>query len=715
MAIKIYNTQIAPTTEVGDVKSTRAMRIGLDTAAAPGRAMGNMLASGEKLYVKYEERKSKNSALKAYDVAVNGNENFEGLNQAKVKAGLMTDPDKAAAYYQAEYDKIKGYLENNVDGIFGKRFFNEKLAVAKISDMNTVKKNSYLNFITETRTVELKSMEPDIFKAATSQEGSVEHKIATDNLIKKFASPEFKELFGAKAKMIEFQTWEGVDVLKIGADLSKDPIRTLDNFNNNVYKNLSAETKIKLQSKIELAAQQKISSDLKEDEVRASLGLEPQFNANEYLKVFEGFESYDAIKLQIDINDKVRGAIQQVHTAKEEDLSNIKFYKLEGSGAEILAKRKANTIIRSAIEQRQTAINNGDAAGYISKIDPNIIALDEKISTSQDANTQKELIKEKKLLLDQKFNELNIPLNKRFYMSQSQAQSIVGNIKDAERWEEQEQILNGIEELYGKEDMPDIIRHLALEGMPLANQISLSTNDPNLKKDILASGKTKDLEQIIKANNIDIKKLRNKISDNLDDFEETIYNQPEGKISKQEYIDGLQETLYKAVLIRTSKTGDLDNSIKSVTQEFLRDYVISDNKTFFIPRDVNGTSVSVGAVKIKAEAIQLAVEQGNYLDRFHNNDYKHYATMADENDLSDEVVKNNIKKSIQKHSKWLLNDTSTGIVLYFDSANGVMPVVNSEGKKIEFLFLNSEFIEPETNAELPVLPDQNFGLNEYDG
>ena len=251
--------------------------------------------------------------------------------------------------------------------------------------------------------------------------------------------------------------------------------------------------------------------------------------------------------------------------------------------------------------------------------------------------------------------------------------------------------------------------------MPLANQISLSTNDPNLKKDILASGKTKDLEQIIKANNIDIKKLRNKISDNLDDFEETIYNQPEGKISKQEYIDGLQETLYKAVLIRTSKTGDLDNSIKSVTQEFLRDYVISDNKTFFIPRDVNGTSVSVGAVKIKAEAIQLAVEQGNYLDRFHNNDYKHYATMADENDLSDEVVKNNIKKSIQKHSKWLLNDTSTGIVLYFDSANGVMPVVNSEGKKIEFLFLNSEFIEPETNAELPVLPDQNFGLNEYDG
>ncbi len=278
MAIKIYNTQIAPTTEVGEIKSTRGMRIGLDTAAAPGKAMSNMLASGEKLYVKYEERKSKNSALKAYDVAVNGNENFEGLNQAKVKAGLMTDPDKAAAYYQAEYEKVKGYLENNIDGIFGKKFFNEKLAIAKISDMNTVKKNSYLNFIQETRTVELKSMEPDIFKAATSPKGSVEHKIATDNLIKKFASPEFKDLFGAKAKQVEFQTWEGVDILKFSNDLENDAIDTYDKilakdkdgFIN--YTNLSADKRMQLVNSAKNAAQAMSSREMRKYFESAKIG-----------------------------------------------------------------------------------------------------------------------------------------------------------------------------------------------------------------------------------------------------------------------------------------------------------------------------------------------------------------------------------------------------------------------------------------------------------
>ena len=56
MAIKIYQTQIRPTTEVKERASTPGMKISLDTAAAPGRAFGNMMAAGEKLYVKYEQQ-----------------------------------------------------------------------------------------------------------------------------------------------------------------------------------------------------------------------------------------------------------------------------------------------------------------------------------------------------------------------------------------------------------------------------------------------------------------------------------------------------------------------------------------------------------------------------------------------------------------------------------------------------------------------------------
>ena len=43
MAIKIYQSQIAHTSEVKERASTRGMRISMDTAAAPGRALAGML------------------------------------------------------------------------------------------------------------------------------------------------------------------------------------------------------------------------------------------------------------------------------------------------------------------------------------------------------------------------------------------------------------------------------------------------------------------------------------------------------------------------------------------------------------------------------------------------------------------------------------------------------------------------------------------------
>ena len=72
MAIKIYQTQVRPTIEVKERLSTSGMRVPMETAAAPGMALSNMLESGEKLYVKLEERKSRNSALDAKDKAING-------------------------------------------------------------------------------------------------------------------------------------------------------------------------------------------------------------------------------------------------------------------------------------------------------------------------------------------------------------------------------------------------------------------------------------------------------------------------------------------------------------------------------------------------------------------------------------------------------------------------------------------------------------------
>ena len=721
MAIKIYNTQIAPTTEVGEIKSTRGMRIGLDTAAAPGKAMSNMLASGEKLYVKYEERKSKNSALKAYDVAVNGNENFEGLNQAKVKAGLMTDPDKAAAYYQAEYEKVKGYLENNIDGIFGKKFFNEKLAIAKISDMNTVKKNSYLNFIQETRTVELKSMEPDMYKAATSQEGSVEHKIATDNLIKKFASPEFKDLFGAKAKQVEFQTWEGVDILKIEFDLSKDAKQTKKNFDAGIYKNLSAENKIKLGNKITLAAQQQALREISSDEERAKLGLNSKVNLIENLKLFEGYETYKDVKLAVDVNNYVRGAVSQVHTSKQFDLAQIKLYELTGSGDEIAAKRKANIVIQNAIQERIKAVKDNNIVGYINKIDPELADLDNRIQNSNDEETRKSLIQEKKLLLDQKFIDLGIPENKQFYLSQSEVQAAVLAITSPDKtWKEKKATLLSFGEFYGKENLPQIMKQMAGEDLPEHFIIAMSTNSEKLNQDILQSHNIKDLEKnALNETSASKKDITKRIANNLEKWEEVIENQNLGTEDAIKYKAMVENTLYRVALLRidNDKNNDWNKAVDSATQQFLSDYSIAPEKTYFIPQDVNGKFVNQGIVQTKSEAIKLDVEEGSYLDNFMGKDgYQHYASNSDIDGVSKEDIDIRVKSAIQNNNMWLLNDTSTGLVLHFTWFDGTkVPVVNSSGQKIEFNFLDTDYNAPSTKTPLTIIETYDVFSTDDDG
>ena len=101
MAIKIYQNQIRPTEEVSNRASTSGIKISMDTAAAPGRALSNMLKSGEALYVKYEQQKSENEVIEAskkMDETQMGSQNEiikEGLGTKVNRFKESTKPDEA--------------------------------------------------------------------------------------------------------------------------------------------------------------------------------------------------------------------------------------------------------------------------------------------------------------------------------------------------------------------------------------------------------------------------------------------------------------------------------------------------------------------------------------------------------------------------------------------------------------------------------------------
>ena len=741
MAIKIYQSQVRPTTEVSERASTSGMKIDQNTMTMIPRAFKGMMQAGEDVYIKYEKQKAENQVIEA-SKEIDKDEftehpaggtitTSEGLATRVNKYKESTKPDEAMAAYKADWEKTLKKYDNKFTGPFAKKLFTNYMNKRFISESGTIRDNTFINFRNESKTLKIKELDGISYRIANSQVGSREYEMAVADKNAFFTNSSNADLFGDKFKQLEFDTANNIDVLTITNHLSKDPIGTLDNFNNNVYKGLNAETKIKIGNKIVLAAQAKMTENITSDTERAKLGLDAEFDTQSYLKAFEGYENYNKIKTAVDANNFVRSKIKDVHSVKQSDLGNIQLYDLTGSGDEIAAKRKANNIISGAIKERSDAIKNNNIVGYLSKVDMEVKTIDDAIRNAGTIEEKKSLAEEKKVLLDKKFDDLGISESKRFYVSQAEIQAAVAQITDpGKTMLEKKGAILSYGEIYGKEHMPQILKQMEAEGMPNHYFIAMSTNSQTLNDDILQSYSTKDLEKVVKAElpsgttTTDIKK---RISSKINDFEEVIENQLPGSFDVINYKKNIEETLYRAVLYRVDKGMDYKDAVDKTAKEFLRDYAISPDKNFFIPRDVNGVVVNTAAVLTKTEAIGLEIEQGDMLDKFMGKDgYKHYASNLDISQLTEEDINTRVKSAIQKNHKFLLNDTSTGLILYYETADGPIPVVNSQGLKVEFLFTDqlnnktgldsTEYVFPHTQDKLTIIEEYDvFGTDEGDG
>ena len=734
MAIKIYQNQIRPTEEVTARASTPRMKVSMDTAASVGNAFSGMARAGEAVYIKYEQQKSENEVIEAskkMDETQMGSQNEiikEGLGTKVNRFKESTKPDEALANYKQEWQTQIDTITPTLKGKFAKKYFRSYMNKRYISESGAIRDNTFVNFRNESRSLKINSLQNIVYKLANNPEGSVAHNQATADLNEFNTSQNNYDLFGDKFKQLQFDTLNNIDVLTIEVDLDKNPRQTYENFKAGKYKNLNANSKTKLGLQVTLAAQQQTKNDLKEESERSVLGLPEKYSAKEYLAPFVGYEDYKQIKNIVDTNNYVREAITDVHIAKSGDLKDINLYDLTGDN--IASKRKANNIITNEIAKRQKAITEGDAAGYFSKVDPELKAIDDSINKAQNVEDKKKFIEEKKTYLDQKYDDLDITESKRFYLSKAESSGYVTAIKNAERWQDQEGILQSITELYGKDNMPKIINHLISDGLPMAHQISLSTNSSTLKQDILAADKVKDLEYNVsnKINKTEYAGIKSKLQNKLQNYEDIVMNQADGNENKSEFLVAIKSNLRKAVLLRIQKGDSTSSAIKSVTTEFLADYNTRE-KTFWVPKDVNGEEVTPDLVYNKAELIKLAVENTDYLERFHGEDgFAHYATtdgslgtLPDFAAVStpkvfNAYVKDTMIKSIKKNSKWLLNDKGTGLILYFEGTKGDLPIINSNGDKIEFLFVDdpsqigkqkiksTDYLEPLTGLPLDVVP-----------
>ena len=364
MAIKLYKSQLEPTSKTSNVLDTR--QISLSEAGSIGKAMKGMLKSGENFYIQHQKIKSDDELLDKKKAVMLGDENNKGMEAIKLEASNMKDPDEATKYY-AENVKV---FENvgETKGLFTKKKYNNWFKKQTTEDLTTIKKLSTKNFMEKVRTNELDYLE--VLKKKILYAKTEEERKNAENELAERINTKSTEIFGdgidavkkSVQKDIAFYGYKNVPFnqqSKALADAEKD-------------KRLTIEDVEKLRKHFKVSkgkATEGVKAQLKTYEENADKGIVP--DANELKNIVAVAAATGDTKLIARVDKFVKGVnlYGTLNTMDYEELS-----KAKSSVSRIITENNRSGKGTDADTQMRADIINKYYAKLTSDLDKDMIS-----------------------------------------------------------------------------------------------------------------------------------------------------------------------------------------------------------------------------------------------------------------------------------------------------------------------------------------------------
>jgi len=192
MSIKLYKSQLAPTTEGSNVLNTN--KISMAEAQSIGKAWKGMVKAGEDLYITHQDIKTDNEILEKSKEVMNGGENFTGLSETTINASQMNDPDAAGKLYNDEWQKIFDNVNGTLSNGMAKKKFKAWMTKQNLKDVNAIKTASTTNMINSLRTNKLDQIET--LKKSIIYGSPLESDIASKELAALLKDKKTADIFG---------------------------------------------------------------------------------------------------------------------------------------------------------------------------------------------------------------------------------------------------------------------------------------------------------------------------------------------------------------------------------------------------------------------------------------------------------------------------------------------------------------------------------------
>mgnify|MGYP003111323669 CR=1 FL=1 len=364
MAIKLYKSQLEPTSKTSNVLDTR--QISLSEAGSIGKAMKGMLKSGENFYIQHQKIKSDDELLDKKKAVMLGDDNNKGMEAVKLEASNMKDPDEATKYYA---ENVKVFADvGETKGLFTKKKYNNWFKKQTTEDLTTIKKLSTKNFMEKVRTNELDYLE--VLKKKILYAKTEEERKNAENELAERINGKSTEIFGdgidavkkSVQKDIAFYGYKNVPFnqqAKALADAEKD-------------KRLTIEDVEKLRKHFKVSkgkATEGVKAQLKTYEENADKGIVP--DANELKNIVAVAAATGDTKLIARVDKFVKG-VNLYGTLNTMDFEELT--KAKSSVSRILTENNRSGKGTDADTQMRADIINKYYAKLTSDLDKDMIS-----------------------------------------------------------------------------------------------------------------------------------------------------------------------------------------------------------------------------------------------------------------------------------------------------------------------------------------------------
>ena len=364
MAIKLYKSQLEPTSKTSNVLDTR--QISLSEAGSIGKAMKGMLKSGENFYIQHQKIKSDDELLDKKKAVMLGDDNNKGMEAVKLEASNMKDPDEATKYYAENVKVFEDVGETK--GLFTKKKYNNWFKKQTTEDLTTIKKLSTKNFMEKVRTNELDYLE--VLKKKILYAKTEEERKNAENELAERINTKSTEIFGdgidavkkSVQKDIAFYGYKNVPFnqqAKALADAEKD-------------KRLTIEDVEKLRKHFKVSkgkATEGVKAQLKTYEENADKGIVP--DANELSNIVAVAAATGDTKLIARVDKFVKG-VNLYGTLNTMDFEELT--KAKSSVSRIITENNRSGKGTDADTQMRADIINKYYAKLVSDIDKDMIS-----------------------------------------------------------------------------------------------------------------------------------------------------------------------------------------------------------------------------------------------------------------------------------------------------------------------------------------------------